>query len=53
MLISSHELTEIESLATHLAYIDRGPSCFRNAADLQNRVRSVRVTLMTGDVGAS
>jgi ABC-2 type transport system ATP-binding protein len=51
MLISSHELTEIESLTTHLAYIDRGAVVFQEALpDLQNRVRSVRVTLMTGDV---
>jgi ABC-2 type transport system ATP-binding protein len=51
MLISSHELTEIESLATHLAYIDRGAVVFQEALpDLQNRVRSVRVTLMTGDI---
>jgi ABC-2 type transport system ATP-binding protein len=51
MLISSHELAEIESLTTHLAYIDRGAVVFQEAlSDLQNRVRSVHVTLMTGDV---
>jgi ABC-type multidrug transport system ATPase subunit len=51
ILISSHELTEIETLTTHLAYIDRGAVLFQESlSDLQNRVRSVRVTLMTGEV---
>jgi ABC-2 type transport system ATP-binding protein len=51
LLISSHELTEIESFTTHLAYVDRGAVVFQEALpDLQNRVRSVRVTLTTGDV---
>jgi len=51
MLISSHELTEIEALTTHLAYIDRGAVLFQESlSDLQNRVRSVRVTLLSGEV---
>jgi len=51
MLISSHELTEIETLTTHLAFIDRGAVLFQESlSDLQNRVRSVRVTLTTGEV---
>jgi ABC-2 type transport system ATP-binding protein len=51
ILMSSHELEEIESLTTHLAYIDRGAVVFQEAlSDLQKRVRSVRITLTTGDV---
>ncbi len=51
MLISSHELADIESLTTHLAYIDRGAVVFQlTLADLHNRVRAVSVTLTTGDV---
>lgn len=51
LLISSHELAEIEALTTHLAYIDQGAVVFQEALpDLQNRVRSVRVTLVNGDV---
>ena len=51
ILISSHELDEIESLTTHLAYIDRGAVVFQEAlTDLQRRVRSVHVTLIAGDV---
>lgn len=53
MLISSHELTEIETLTTHLAYIDRGAVLFQESlSDLQKRVRSVRVTLTTGEVAS-
>jgi ABC-2 type transport system ATP-binding protein len=51
ILMSSHELAEIEPVTTHLAYIDRGAVLFQESlVELQNRVRSVRVTLMTGEV---
>lgn len=51
MLISSHELSEIEALVTHLAYVDRGAVAFQESlSDLQDRVRSVHVTLLNGDV---
>jgi ABC-type multidrug transport system ATPase subunit len=46
ILISSHELAEIEDLATHVAFLDRGELLFQEAKnDLTNRFREVRVTL--------
>jgi ABC-2 type transport system ATP-binding protein len=51
ILISSHELDEIESLITHLAYIDRGAVVFQEPlTNMQRRVREVRATLIAGDV---
>jgi len=49
ILISSHELHEIEGLATHVAFLDNGRLIFQEAIeDLQARVREVHVTLTTG-----
>src|SRR6478752_2887261 len=46
ILISSHELAEIEDLTTHVAFLDRGTLLFQEAlADLKSRLRHVRVTL--------
>ncbi|HEV2701914.1 MAG TPA: ABC transporter ATP-binding protein [Steroidobacteraceae bacterium] len=46
VLISSHELADIESAATHIAYIDQGQLFFQEGMDeLCARVREVRVTL--------
>lgn len=46
ILISSHELHEIEGLATHVAYIDSGRLLFQEEIDdLRGRVREVQVTL--------
>jgi len=46
VLISSHELAEIEDLTTHVAFLDRGTLLFQEAlADLKSRLRHVRVTL--------
>ena len=46
ILISSHELSEIEGVATHIAYLEQGQLLFQDAmADLNNRSRSVRITL--------
>jgi ABC-type multidrug transport system ATPase subunit len=45
ILISSHELAEIEALVTHVAFIDRGRLLFQEAiADLKARLRRVQVT---------
>lgn len=47
ILISSHELHEIEGLATHVAFLDSGRLIFQEAIeDLQARVREVHLTLM-------
>ena len=44
LLISSHELGEIEGVATHIGFIDRGRLLFQEAmADLAGRVREVNV----------
>jgi len=49
LLISSHELHEIEGLATHVAFLDAGRLVFQESIeDLQGRVREVRVTLASG-----
>jgi ABC-2 type transport system ATP-binding protein len=45
ILISSHELVEVEALATHIAFLDRGSLLFQEATpELANRFREVRVT---------
>ena len=46
ILISSHELHEIEGLATHVAYINAGKLLFQEEIDdLRGRVREVQVML--------
>jgi ABC-2 type transport system ATP-binding protein len=46
MLISSHELADLEGLATHVGYIDQGRLLFQEPMDdLTGRLREVRVTL--------
>jgi ABC-2 type transport system ATP-binding protein len=46
ILISSHELTEIETMTTHVAFLDRGRLLFQEAlSDLVARVRFVRAAL--------
>jgi ABC-2 type transport system ATP-binding protein len=46
VLISSHELAEIEALTTHVAFLDRGTLLFQETkADLKARIREVQVTL--------
>jgi ABC-2 type transport system ATP-binding protein len=46
ILISSHELADIEGLVTHIAFIDQGKLLFQESMDeLTGRLREVRVTL--------
>jgi ABC-2 type transport system ATP-binding protein len=46
VLISSHELSEIEGLATHVGFIEEGKLLFEESmSDLTARFRDVRVTL--------
>ncbi len=46
ILISSHELSEIEGMATHVAYLDEGKMLFEESmSDLTARFREVHVTL--------
>jgi ABC-2 type transport system ATP-binding protein len=46
ILISSHELDEIDGVATHLAFIDEGKLLFQEAmSDLVGRFREIHVTL--------
>jgi ABC-2 type transport system ATP-binding protein len=46
VLISSHELAEIEEITTHVAFLDRGTLLFQETkADLKARIREVQVTL--------
>jgi len=46
ILISSHELSEIEEMTTHIAFLDHGTVLFQEAmSDLAARLRLVRVTL--------
>lgn len=46
ILISSHELGEIEDLTTHVAFLDHGELLFQETkTDLTSRLREVRVTL--------
>jgi ABC-2 type transport system ATP-binding protein len=52
LLISSHELGEIEGLATHIGFIDQGRLLFQEPLEtLSARVREVHVTL-EGDAKA-
>ncbi|KAA6457178.1 ABC transporter ATP-binding protein [Acidobacteria bacterium AB60] len=46
ILISSHELSEIDGVATDIAFVDEGRVLFQESmADLAKRFREVRVTL--------
>jgi ABC-2 type transport system ATP-binding protein len=46
VLISSHELGEIEGVATHVGFIDEGKLLFQEPMqDLTDRFRQVRITL--------
>lgn len=46
ILISSHELAEIEGVITHVGFIDQGQLLFQESmSELSERVRQVRVTL--------
>ena len=46
MLISSHELSEIESVATHVGFLHAGKMLLEEStSDLSERLRDVRVTL--------
>jgi ABC-2 type transport system ATP-binding protein len=46
ILVSSHELTEIEEVTTHVAFVDGGQVKFQEAMhDLTARLRRVTVTL--------
>jgi ABC-2 type transport system ATP-binding protein len=46
LLISTHELSEIEGLATHVAFLDEGEVLFEQSlGELMERFREVRVTL--------
>ncbi len=46
ILISSHELAEIEHVVTHVGFIDAGRMVLEDSmADLNTRIREVRVTL--------
>ena len=46
ILISSHELSEIDGVATHIAFVDEGKLLFQEPmGDLTNRFREVHVVL--------
>jgi ABC-2 type transport system ATP-binding protein len=46
VLISSHELGEIDGVATHVAFLDEGSLLFEESmTDLTNRFREVRITV--------
>jgi ABC-2 type transport system ATP-binding protein len=48
ILISSHELGEIDGVATHVAFLDEGKLLFQESmSDLTGRFREVHVTLET------
>ncbi len=48
MLISSHDLAEIESFATHVGFLDQGRLKFSESlANLSDRFREVEVTIAT------
>ena len=59
ILISSHELSEIEGAATHMAFMDRGRVLFQESVDeVRSRFREVTATVVedsgvTGDLPAS
>jgi ABC-2 type transport system ATP-binding protein len=45
IFVSSHDLSEIEGLITHVAFLEEGRLLFQNSMDeLNNRFRAVRVT---------
>ncbi|HTM76229.1 MAG TPA: ABC transporter ATP-binding protein [Devosia sp.] len=49
ILISSHELMELEGVATHVAFLDRGRLLFQETMEaLTDRLREVHVTLEGG-----
>jgi ABC-2 type transport system ATP-binding protein len=49
ILISSHELTELDGVSTHVAFLDRGRLLFQESMDdLIGRLREVHVTLEGG-----
>jgi ABC-2 type transport system ATP-binding protein len=49
ILISSHELMELEGVATHVAFLDRGRLLFQEPmSDLTDRLREIHVTLDRG-----
>jgi ABC-2 type transport system ATP-binding protein len=49
ILISSHELMELEGVATHVAFLDHGKLLFQESMeDLTGRLREVHVTLDRG-----
>ena len=51
ILISSHELSDIEAAATHVAYIEQGRLLFQEGMDeLRARTREVRITLVDAAV---
>ena len=45
ILLSSHDLAEIESFATHVGYLDRGRLFSEEMATLTDRFREVEITL--------
>src|SRR5262249_24582398 len=46
VLISSHELSEIDGVASHVAFLDEGKLLFEESmSDLTSRFREVQVTL--------
>jgi ABC-2 type transport system ATP-binding protein len=46
ILISSHELSEIDGVATHVAFLDEGKLLFEESmADLTSRFREIRVVM--------
>jgi len=46
ILISSHELSEIEGITTHVGFIDQGRLLFQESmSELSDRFRQVRITL--------
>src|SRR6185436_10154957 len=46
IFISSHDLAEIESFATHIGFLDRGRLQFsQSMSDLSERFREIQVTL--------
>ena len=46
ILISSHELSDIEGVTTHVGFIDQGKLLFQESmTELSNRFRQVRITL--------
>ena len=48
ILISTHELGEIEAMATHVAFIEEGRLLFEQSiGDLMERFREVRITLQS------